>query len=52
MEKSYTVYEHGLRSSFRKSGKVRGNDAIVTLEVPKERRLVQQMTQIAPSLHR
>ena len=52
MEKSYTVYEHGIEKFISKSGKVRGNEAIVTLEVPKERRpgSTQMTLQVAPSL--
>ncbi len=38
MEKTYTVYEHGIEKFISKSGKVRGDDVTVKLDLPKERK--------------
>jgi uncharacterized protein YfaS (alpha-2-macroglobulin family) len=38
MEKSYTVYEHGIEKFVAKSGKVRGDDITIKLDLPKERK--------------
>ena len=52
MEKSYTVYEHGIEKFISKSGKVRGDNITVKLKLPKERK-VESTTltvQITPSM--
>jgi uncharacterized protein YfaS (alpha-2-macroglobulin family)/tetratricopeptide (TPR) repeat protein len=52
MEKSYTVYEHGIEKFISKPGKVRGDDVTVKLELPKERRegSTTLSVQVTPSL--
>ena len=52
MEKTYTVYEHGIEKFITKSGKVRGDDVTVKLDLPKERRAGSTMlsVQVTPSL--
>jgi uncharacterized protein YfaS (alpha-2-macroglobulin family) len=52
MEKTFPIYEHGLEKFVAKSGKVRGAESVVTLELPSERK-VESTTltlQVAPSL--
>jgi uncharacterized protein YfaS (alpha-2-macroglobulin family) len=50
MEKSFVVYEHGIDKLIARSGKLRGSEALVKLELPKERRATDLTVQIAPSL--
>lgn len=50
MEKPFLVYEHGIDKLIARSGKLRGNEAIVKLELPRERRAMDLSVQIAPSL--
>ncbi len=52
MEKSYTVYEHGIEKFISKSGKVRGDDVTVKLELPKERKAgsTTLTVQVTPSM--
>jgi uncharacterized protein YfaS (alpha-2-macroglobulin family) len=50
MEKSFTVYEHGIDKLIARSGKLRSDDALVKLELPHERRDTNLTVQIAPSL--
>ena len=52
MEKSYTVYEHGIERFIAKSGKVRGNDVTIKLDIPSERKVESTtlMVQISPSM--
>ncbi len=52
MEKTYTVYEHGLEKFISKSGKVRGDDVTVKLEIPKERKpeSTSLTVQVTPSM--
>jgi uncharacterized protein YfaS (alpha-2-macroglobulin family) len=38
MERSCPVHEHGVERFLARSGKVRGEDALVTMEIPRERR--------------
>jgi uncharacterized protein YfaS (alpha-2-macroglobulin family) len=52
MEKSFIAYEHGVEKFVAKSGKVRGDDVTVRLDIPKERK-VESTTltvQVAPSM--
>jgi len=52
MEKTYLAYEHGIEKFVAKSGKVRGNDITVKLDLPKERKAdsTSLTVQITPSL--
>ena len=52
MEKSYTVYEHGIEKFISKSGKARGDEVTVKLDLPKERRAgtTTLTVQVTPSL--
>jgi uncharacterized protein YfaS (alpha-2-macroglobulin family) len=52
MEKSYTIYEHGLEKFISKSGKVRGDEVTVKLNLPKERKAgsTSLAVQITPSM--
>ena len=52
MEKTFTVYEHGIEKYISKSGKVRGDDVTVKLEIPKERKTESTTltVQVTPSL--
>ena len=52
MEKTYVAYEHGIEKFIAKSGKVRGNDITVKLDLPKERKpgSTSLTVQVTPSL--
>jgi len=50
MEKTFTVYEHGIDKLIARSGKLRADEAIVRLELPRERRAARLDVQVAPSL--
>lgn len=52
MEKTYPVFEHGIEKFVSKSGKVRGDDVKVTLDIPKERKpeSTTLTVQVAPSM--
>jgi uncharacterized protein YfaS (alpha-2-macroglobulin family) len=50
MEKSFTVYEHGVDKLIAHSGKLRGEDAVVKLDLPHERRNTVVTVQVQPSL--
>jgi uncharacterized protein YfaS (alpha-2-macroglobulin family) len=50
MEKPFVVYEHGIDKLIARSGKMRGDETLVRLELPKERRATDLTIQIAPSL--
>lgn len=50
MEKSFVVYEHGIDKLIARSGKMRGDETIIRLELPRERRATDLTVQIAPSL--
>jgi len=50
MEKTFVVYEHGIDKLIARSGKLRGEEAIVRLELPRERRATDLTIQVAPSL--
>ncbi len=52
MEKSYTIYEHGVEKFVARSGKMRGNEVTVQLDIPKERKpeSTQFMVQVTPSM--
>jgi uncharacterized protein YfaS (alpha-2-macroglobulin family) len=52
MEKSYTVYEHGIEKFVSRSGKMRGDSVSVALDLPAARRAetTTLSIQVAPSL--
>jgi len=52
MEKTFTVFEHGIEKFISKSGKMRGDSVSVKLDIPKERRAASTTltVQIAPSM--
>jgi uncharacterized protein YfaS (alpha-2-macroglobulin family) len=52
MEKTYTVYEHGIEKFVSRSGKMRGDSVAVKLDIPKERRPETTMltVQVSPSM--
>jgi uncharacterized protein YfaS (alpha-2-macroglobulin family) len=52
MEKTFTVFEHGIEKFISKSGKMRGDSVSVKLDIPKERRAdsTHLTVQIAPSM--
>ncbi|MDD2709479.1 MAG: alpha-2-macroglobulin family protein [Verrucomicrobiae bacterium] len=52
MEKSYEIHEHGIEKFAVKAGKVRGESALIKLEIPRERRkeTTRLQVQISPSL--
>ncbi|HYM59559.1 MAG TPA: MG2 domain-containing protein [Thermoanaerobaculia bacterium] len=52
MEKTFTIYEHGIDKLIARSGKLRGDEALVRLDLPAERRAgsTTLTVQIAPSL--
>ncbi len=52
MEKTYLAHEHGIEKFISKSGKVRGNDITVKLDLPKERKpdSTSLTVQVTPSL--
>jgi alpha-2-macroglobulin len=50
MERTFLVYEHGIDKLIARSGKLRGSEALVRLELPRERRSTELTVQIAPSL--
>jgi len=51
MEKSYTAYEHGIEKFLSKSGKTRGNDITVKLELPARKPESTMLTvQLTPSM--
>jgi len=52
MEKSYPIYEHGIEKLITRSGKVRGDEATVKLDLPKERKpeSTTLTVQVTPSL--
>lgn len=50
MEKAFVVYEHGIDKLIARGGKLRGDEALIRLELPRERRATDLTVQIAPSL--
>src|SRR5690349_13585114 len=52
MEKTYTIFEHGIEKFISRSGKMRGDSVTVKLDIPKERRAdsTKLTVQIAPSM--
>jgi uncharacterized protein YfaS (alpha-2-macroglobulin family) len=50
MEKPFVVYEHGIDKLIARSGKMRGDESLIRLDLPRERRATDLTIQIAPSL--
>jgi uncharacterized protein YfaS (alpha-2-macroglobulin family) len=50
MERTFTVYEHGIEKLLARSGKLRSDEATVRIELPAERRDARLTVQVAPSL--
>jgi alpha-2-macroglobulin len=50
MERTLLVYEHGIDKLIARSGKLRAEEAIVRLDLPRERRATELVVQVAPSL--
>ena len=52
MEKSFTIFEHGIEKFVSRSGKMRGDSVAVKLDIPKERRAdsTSLTVQVAPSM--
>ncbi len=52
MEKTFTIYEHGIEKFVARSGKMRGSSLAVSLDIPKERRAdsTSLTVQVAPSM--
>jgi uncharacterized protein YfaS (alpha-2-macroglobulin family) len=52
MEKSFTIFEHGIEKFISRSGKMRGDSVAVKLDIPKERNAesTHVTVQIAPSM--
>jgi alpha-2-macroglobulin len=52
MEKTFTVYEHGIEKFVSRSGKMRSNSVAIKLDIPKERRpgTTTLTVQVAPSM--
>ena len=50
MEKTFPVYEHGIDKLIARSGKMRGDEALIRLELPRDRRATDLTVQIAPTL--
>jgi uncharacterized protein YfaS (alpha-2-macroglobulin family) len=52
MEKTFTIFEHGIEKFISRSGKMRGNSVAVKLDIPKERRAgsTSLTVQVAPSM--
>jgi uncharacterized protein YfaS (alpha-2-macroglobulin family) len=52
MEKTFTIFEHGIEKFVSRSGKMRGDSVSIKLDIPKERRAdsTKLTVQIAPSM--
>ena len=50
MERDFTVYEHGIDKLIARSGKLRGDEAVIRLDLPRERRATDLVVQVAPSI--
>jgi uncharacterized protein YfaS (alpha-2-macroglobulin family) len=52
MEKTYTIYEHGIEKFVSRAGKMRGDSVAVKLDIPRERRTdsTNLTVQVAPSM--
>lgn len=50
MEKTFRVYEHGIDKLVARSGRLRGDEALIRLDLPRERRATDLTVYLAPSL--
>ncbi len=50
MEKAFIVYEHGIDKLIAKSGKLRGDDAVIRLDLPHDRRATALTVRVQPSI--
>ncbi len=50
MEKSYTVYEHGIEKSIITSGMIKDGESTITLQLPEERQSTSLSIHLTPSL--
>ncbi|HEX6088316.1 MAG TPA: alpha-2-macroglobulin family protein [Thermoanaerobaculia bacterium] len=50
MERDFIVYEHGIDKLIARSGKMRGDEAVIRLDLPRERRATDLVVQVAPSI--
>ncbi|HVT45659.1 MAG TPA: alpha-2-macroglobulin family protein [Thermoanaerobaculia bacterium] len=50
MERTYPVEDHGIEKLIAVSGKLRGDEATLKLEIPRERRSTAMVVQVTPSL--
>ncbi|MDQ6651388.1 MAG: alpha-2-macroglobulin, partial [Acidobacteriota bacterium] len=52
MEKTFTIYEHGIEKFISRSGKMRADSVAIKLDIPKERRVdgTTLTVQVAPSM--
>jgi len=50
MEKTFTVYEHGIDKLIARSGKTRGDDTLIRLDLPRERRGTELVMNVSPTL--
>lgn len=50
MERTFPVYEHGIDKLIARSGKLRGEEALVRLDLPRERRATDLQVQVASSI--
>src|SRR5262249_39876036 len=50
MEKTFTVYEHGVDKLIARSGRLRGDEAIIKLDLPHDRRATALTVRVQPSL--
>jgi len=50
MERAFVVYEHGIDKLLARSGKMRGDEAVIRLDLPRERRATELTVQVAPSI--
>ncbi len=50
MEKTYTIYDHGIEKFVARSGKVRADDVTVKLDLPAQRRSTELLVQVTPSM--
>ncbi|HKY27238.1 MAG TPA: alpha-2-macroglobulin family protein [Pyrinomonadaceae bacterium] len=52
MEKTFSIYEHGIEKFISRAGKMRGSSVAVSLDIPRERRVDSTVltVQVAPSM--
>lgn len=50
MEKTFTVYEHGIDKLIARSGKLRADEALVKLDLPRARRATELVVNVSPTL--